>query len=139
MASVMSPEQLERLEEFLKPSRIAMVATIGKGGMPQLTPNWYWYDNGILYISTTKERYKYRNLVRDPRLSVCVYSEPLADDYAVMVGTSDISEGPSIWGTTKTIISRYAPADGVDERLQRMRKQNRVLILFRPARVAFRY
>ena len=57
--------QLERLREFIAPPRIAMVATIGKDGMPQLTPNWYAYCDGEIIVSITKQRVKYRNVMRD--------------------------------------------------------------------------
>ena len=62
----MSPSDLSRLETFLEPARIVIVATIGRDGTPHLTPNWYVFENGRLSISTTKERVKYRNLSRRP-------------------------------------------------------------------------
>ena len=65
---------LARLEKFLEPSRIAVVATIHRSGMPHLTPNWFVYEGDRIAISTTKERIKYRNLSHDPRMSVCIYS-----------------------------------------------------------------
>ncbi len=66
--------QLERLREFIAPPRIAMVATIGKDGMPQLTPNWYAYTGKEIIVSITKQRVKYRNVMRDPRaaISICL-------------------------------------------------------------------
>ena len=66
----MTNEERERLKKFLAPSRIAVVATVGKTGMPQLTPNWYEYRDGRMTVSTTKDRIKYLNLVRDDRLAV---------------------------------------------------------------------
>ena len=60
----LTPEEVTRLEEFLRPPSIAVVATVGRSGMPQLTPNWYRFAEGRLAISTTKERIKYRNLMR---------------------------------------------------------------------------
>ncbi len=71
-----SAEDRAKLAEFLEPSRIVVVATIGRNGTLQLTPNWYWFDGETISISTTKNRVKYRNLSRDPRMLVCIYSEP---------------------------------------------------------------
>ncbi len=51
----MTPAEATRLEAFLQPAKIAVVATIGRHGMPQLTPNWYNFADGTLTISTTKE------------------------------------------------------------------------------------
>jgi PPOX class probable F420-dependent enzyme len=134
----MTPEDVRRLEAFLKPSHIVVVATIGRNGMPHLTPNWYAYANEMLMISTTKERVKYRNLTRDNRMTVCIYSDPRAQDYATLWGRVTIRDDESIWPDTRAIVERYVPAQGVEARLQQLRTQNRVILDFKPERVLFR-
>jgi PPOX class probable F420-dependent enzyme len=134
----LTPEDTRRLEAFLKPSHIVVVATIGRNGTPHLTPNWYAYANGTLMISTTKERVKYRNLTRDNRMTVCIYSEPRAQDYVTLWGRVTIRDDASIWPDTCTIVERYVPAQDVAARLQQLRTQNRVLLDFKPERVLFR-
>ena len=134
----MTPEETHRLEAFLKPSHIVIVATIGRNGTPHLTPNWYAYANETLMISTTKERLKYRNLMRDNRMTVCIYSEPQAQDYVTLWGRVTIRDDASIWPDTRAIVERYVPAQGVEARLQQLRTQNRVILDFKPARVLFR-
>ncbi len=133
-----SAEDRAKLAEFLEPSRIVVVATIGRNGMPQLTPNWYWFDGETISISTTKNRVKYRNLSRDHRMSVCIYSEPRAADYAMVTGTVTISDDESIWPTTRKIIERYADPDRIERQLAEMRTQGRVILSLTPATVAFR-
>jgi PPOX class probable F420-dependent enzyme len=118
--------------------RIAVVATIGRNGMPQLTPNWFTYANGKLAISTTKERVKYRNLMRTPRLAVCVYSEPLAGNYVAIRGHAEIVDGGAIWPITRAIVVRYVAPEQVEGRMQELRTQNRVIISMTPERVVFR-
>ena len=138
MTQNLSPDVAARLEEFLEPVRIVVVATIGRDGMPQLTPNWYWYSDGKIKISTTMERVKYRNLVRDSRMSVCIYSEPRAQDYVAIRGPVEIIEGDAIWPDTQEIIKRYVPAERFDEMIDQLRSQNRVILSLTPERVAFR-
>ena len=138
MSLRLTQEETARLEEFLRPSWIAVVATLGPEGMPHLTPNWYRFANGRLTVSTTKERVKYRNLSRDQRLVVCVCSEPLAAEYATLVGRAEISDGESIWPETQAIVERYVPPEGVDARMRMLRAQNRVIISMAPERVIFR-
>ena len=130
-------EELAELEEFLKPSRIAVVATVGRTGMPQLTPNWYVFQDGRIAISTTKERIKYRNLVRDKRLAVCIYSEPAAAEYATVRGMAEIIDDDSIWPITQAIVERYVAPDGVETRMQQLRTQNRIIISLAPERLLF--
>jgi PPOX class probable F420-dependent enzyme len=134
----LTPAETRRLEEFLTPSRIVVVATIGRTGMPHLTPNWYVYAKGTLMISTTKERVKYRNLTRDNRMTVCIYSEPQAQDYVTLWGHVTIRDDDSIWPDTRTIVERYVPPAGVEARMQQLRTQNRVIIDFTPKRILFR-
>lgn len=134
----MTPEDTRRLAEFLQPSHIAVVATIGPSGMPQLTPNWYAYTDGTLRISTTKERVKYRNLTRDGRMTVCIYSEPQAQDYVTLWGQVTIRDDDSIWSDTRMIVERYVAPQDVEIRMQQLRTQNRVIIDFTPDRALFR-
>jgi PPOX class probable F420-dependent enzyme len=135
---MLHPTEARRLEAFLEPSRIVVVATIGQHGMPQLTPNWYVYTNSTLMISTTKERVKYRNLSRDNRMTVCIYSEPQAQDYVTLWGHVRIRDDDSIWPHTRAIVERYVLPQGVEARLQQLRAQNRVILDFTPERALFR-
>ena len=134
----MTPEDARRLDAFLKPSHIVVVATIGRNGMPHLTPNWYVYANETLMISTTKERVKYRNLRRDNRMSVCIYSEPRAQDYVTLWGDVNVCDDASIWPDIRAIVERYVPAQDVEARLQQLRTQDRVILDFKPERMLFR-
>ena len=138
MTSTLSLAELSRLEEFLAPPRIAVVATLGRAGMPQLTPNWYRFADGRLAISTTRERVKYRNLLEDDRLSVCIYSEPLAEEYATLRGHARVRDDDTIWPETQAIVERYVDRQRVAARMEQLRTQNRVIISLAPERVVFR-
>ena len=138
MPTSMTDDQRTRLAEFLEPSRIIMVATIGRDGMPQMTPNWFYYDGHRLAMSTTRDRVKYRNLSRDQRMSVCIAVEPMASDYVSISGPVSISEDDSIWPVTRSIIGRYMSADVVDERIEHMKTEGRVILWLTPEKVAFR-
>ncbi len=135
---MLNPEDSAKLATFLAPSRIAVVGTISPSGMPQLTPNWYVYQDGRLSFSTTKERVKYRNLTRNDRVSMCVYSEPLAASYATIRGHAEIRDDDSIWPVTRAIVERYVPPEGVEARVAQMRSENRVIVSVAPESVVFR-
>ena len=135
---MISAEEQSKLAEFLAPPRIAVVATIGRDGMPQLTPNWYVYSDRRLLVSTTKQRVKHRNLVRDGRIAVCVCSEPLAGDYVTIWGRAEISDDESIWPVTRRISERYVEPGEVDDWMAMLRTQPRVLISVTPEKVMFK-
>jgi PPOX class probable F420-dependent enzyme len=65
----MSPAQIEK---FLQAPRFAIVGTNRADGPPQLTPVWYLYEDGRVYISIYVESAKYRNLRRDSRIGLCI-------------------------------------------------------------------
>ena len=134
----LSGEELTRVEEFLAPPLIAVVATIGDTGMPQLTPNWYVYQDGRVAISTTKERVKYKNLVRDPRLAICVYSDMEATEYVTIRGQVEVYDDDSIWPVTQAIVERYVTPDLVESRMRRLRTENRVIASMAVESVVFR-
>ena len=138
MNTGLDADGLARLQKFLEPSRIAMVATIGASGMPQLTPNWYVFVDGRLAMSTRKETFKYRNVSRDQRLAVCIYSEPNAQDYVVLTGRVEVTDDDSIWPITRAIIQRYVEPRQVEARLDLLKTQNRIIISLTPERVTFR-
>ena len=128
----------EEVAQFLAESRIAVLATINRDGTPQLTPNWYHYDGAVLTFVTTKERLKYLNLSRDPRISVCIYAAPLASDYVVMRGTATI-EDQDIWDRARRVIQRYTEPEEVEEHLERWKTQPRVLVTVTPRRISTRH
>lgn len=82
------------IEQFLLASRHAIVGTNPTDGAPQLSPIWYLYEGGRIFFSLSPQTAKYRNLRRDPRISLCVDGcHP--DARAVMIyGTVELIE----WG-----------------------------------------
>lgn len=58
--------------DLLDAEGFAHLASIGPDGEPQSHPVWYDVDDGLLRISTTKDRQKYRNVRRDPRVAVSI-------------------------------------------------------------------
>ena len=138
MASRLNAAEAKRLQDFLKGQQIAVVATLSRDGTPQLTPLWYGVSGAKLTFSTIKETVKYRNLVRDGRMTVCVYSEPAAKEYATIWGYAEISDDESIWPLTRELVDRYEDPDAAEARMRRLRPQNRIIISLEPDRVVFR-
>ena len=129
----------KKIETFLNKPRIAVVSTIKKDGTSQLSPNWYIYLDGAIYISTTKKRAKYWNLSRDNRVSLCIYSEPLANDYVVIEGKCDILPKEKIFPITEEIVKLYVPVDLVLDRVAQIKKEDRVLLKIIPDKYLSRF
>jgi PPOX class probable F420-dependent enzyme len=51
---------------------VAVLATNGPGGQPQVSALWFLYDDGKIKISLNNSRQKVRNLQRDPRCTLFI-------------------------------------------------------------------
>ena len=86
------------IEEFLQAPRFAVVGTNRVNGPPQLTPVWYLYENGKIYVSMFVESAKYKNLRRDPRVSICVAGENPDARAVIFSGTVELFlKGNATW------------------------------------------
>ena len=62
----------DKIEAFLAEPRNVIVGGIRKDGRPHLSPNWFYWDGGRFYVSTTRGRVKYAIFRRDPRAQLAV-------------------------------------------------------------------
>lgn len=60
------------VREFLLAPRFAVLATTRADGAPQLSVIWYELRGDRIMFNTKHGRAKDRNIVRDPRVSLCV-------------------------------------------------------------------
>ena len=62
----------EEIEEFLHGRRNAYLGTVRSDGYPQVTPVWYWYEQGSIYFSLGESRRHLRNLRARPAATILV-------------------------------------------------------------------
>jgi PPOX class probable F420-dependent enzyme len=84
----------ESHQDILEKKGIAHVATIGPNGEPQSSPVWYGWDGTHFKFSNLKARQKYKNLVRDPRVSVSMTDPDDPYRYLEIRGTAEIEDDP---------------------------------------------
>lgn len=53
----------------------ASVATINADGSPQVTPVWIDSKEDFILVNTTDKRLKWRNVKRDPRVSLSIFDQ----------------------------------------------------------------
>jgi PPOX class probable F420-dependent enzyme len=131
----MTPTQVEA---FLAAPRHAVVATNRIDGPPQLSPVWYVYEAGCLYISIGAGTAKHVNLLKDPRISVCVDGGH-PDARAVMIyGMAELVEGatPLREEMTWRIIRQYHESEEAALRYaDQMRDVPSVLLIVTPQQI----
>jgi PPOX class probable F420-dependent enzyme len=120
----------EDRERFLAGRRNAVLATNRTDGPPQVTTVWYLWTGQDFYISTRRDRYKYRNVQRDPRVTLCI-DDPMAFTSVVVEGRVEVIEA-DIWDTTRAIVERYVDKPFAERMMARLRAEPRVLLVVHP-------
>jgi PPOX class probable F420-dependent enzyme len=112
----------------------AIVATVRRDGLPQVTPNWYLWTGEEFWISTSAATAKTHNLRRDPRI-VLVIDDPASGDYVQVIGSATIIEGLEVREPTIALIRKYRDEPDVVPHWETISaKSARVLIVVRPDR-----
>ena len=130
----------ERLEEFLRAPITGVLATLRKNGMPYTVPVWWlWKPDGI-WITGTYNRVWCKQLLADPRASLCIESNaPLSghvefDGHAAAVHPQD----SDIWPISRELAEKYvgrgdpANRERVNAFFDNMRTEPRLLFRLTP-------
>lgn len=123
------------IDRFLRDQRLAVLGTVKADGMPQLTPVYYAWDGKLIYLSITKTRAKYRNIVRDPRVTLCVVQDTPPYPSLSIYGRAEIEE-EDILEHTLAVVHKFRGETEMDKDafLQELRRQQRVVAMITPER-----
>ena len=121
------------LEAFLAEPRNVIVAGVRRDGRPHLSPNWFWFDGENFYVSTTRQRVKYRLFGRDPRAELVV-DDPTALRYVAVSATAsireDVAANLALFRAIREKHGRPVPAD--EEMAAPLIADDRILLVFTP-------
>ncbi|HEY8458279.1 MAG TPA: PPOX class F420-dependent oxidoreductase [Actinopolymorphaceae bacterium] len=128
---------LDEAREFLRDHHRAVLSTYRADGWPQLSPVLVGLDaEGYATISTRETAYKVRNLRRDPRASLCVFTDKFFGQWLQVEGEAHILSLPE---AMDHLIAYYRGVAGEhpdwDEYQAAMRRERRCLIRVRLDRV----
>lgn len=85
------------IEEFLQVPRFATVGTNRVNGPPQLTPVWYLYEDGRIYLTMFEKSAKFRNLRRDPRIGICIAGDNPDARAVIFYGSVELHTNSTTW------------------------------------------
>ena len=116
--------------EFLRGNHRGTLATFRSDGRAQLSPVLAVVDDdGRVMISTREPAMKVRNLRRDPRVALAVFTDAFFGDWVQVEGTAEIVSLPEAMDLLIDYYERF-PGENPDwdEYRERMRRERRVLI-----------
>jgi PPOX class probable F420-dependent enzyme len=80
---------------FVAANHHGVLATRRRDGSPQLTPVTVGVDpDGVVEISSRETAYKVRNILRDPQVSLCVFTNQFYGPWVLVTGTATILSLP---------------------------------------------
>lgn len=126
------------VDSFLKERPTLTLGTLMRDGSPQASVLWYLWDDGEFAMSTIHSTAKWRNLVRDPRCSLCI-EEPESGRMVVVYGEARLQDEDVRSRTSDIVDKYYAESRDTDAHMERIfATGDRVLIFVRPKRVVTR-
>src|ERR1039458_589206 len=123
----------DKLAAFLAEPRNMIVAGVRRDGRPHLTPNWFYWDGELFYVSRTRTRAKYAIFSRDPRASLAV-DDSTGFRCVLVSGQVGIRENVAAeLGHFRAIRAKHGVAVPPDEdHLAALVAEQRVLLAIRP-------
>jgi PPOX class probable F420-dependent enzyme len=122
-----------KLEAFLAERRNIVVAGIRRDGRPHLSPNWFYWDGQRFYVSTTRDRLKYKIFKRDPRAQLLI-DDPTSFRAVLVPATVEIREDIAAeLPRFRAIREKYGMRImGDQEHLRALAAEGRVLLAITP-------
>ena len=82
----------EKQAKLFRDRNFGAVATIRPDGTPHVTPVWLDYDGERIVFNTATGRAKWHHMLRDPRVTIEVYSQEDPYEYVTVTGTVELEE-----------------------------------------------
>ena len=107
-------------ESFFQTPRYAVFGTNSIDGPPQLTTVWFLYEARVIYVGIERRSVKYRNLARNPGVSMCIDGEHPDGHTVVVYGHAEFLETgtPESDGILWRLARRYHDSDEDAQRYQ---------------------
>ena len=121
----------EGIKRLVKGPNFGTISTLQPDGFPITHVMWVDADDEHVLINTEPHRAKYRNIQRDPRVSVTIWNADNPYDYVEVRGVvEDEIRGPEARAHIDALSERYMGAPYEESAIQ----TERVILRIRPTR-----
>jgi PPOX class probable F420-dependent enzyme len=135
-----SAEDLHAIRDFARATTRSVLVTRRKDGGLQSSPMaCVADDDGNVLTATRAANAKTKNLVRDPRITMCLFTDQWPGPWMHVEGEVEITRLPEAMPLLQAYYARRGQDTTTEEFRQRMLHENRVLLRIRPVRVVRPY
>lgn len=122
----------EREELLTQPGQLCRFATVTPEGAPHVTPIWFIYEDGTVFVTPRAESSWLANLRREPRVAIAIDEEPSPYRKVTVEGVAeiryDLGEDDAWRDLYRRIAKKYTSPEGAEAYIQRTIDQPRALI-----------
>ncbi len=122
------------VSDFLHRTITAAIVTTNKDGTPQVTYVWYEFDGNRFLVSTTDERVKYRNIMRDNRVVLSMLDPDNPYKFATVRCRATVSRDQAD-DLIHRLAIKYQGAERGDKYGRQMASPHRVVLTLEPEKV----
>ena len=122
----------DKQKQLLLDKNIGSLATLTVDGSPQVTPVWVDWDGEYVLVNTLRSRAKSRQIERDPRVELAVFSSENPYQHVRIAGRAELVEA----GAEEHIDKLAQKYVGEDSYPWRAPGDRRVIVRIQPERVA---
>lgn len=120
----------DQARTFIRANHRGILLTHHTGGAPQMSPIVAGVDgDGFVVVSSRETAYKVRNLRREPRASLCMFTDGFYGEWLQVDGVADVLSLPE---AMEPLVDYYRDLSGEhpdwDDYRTAMRRERRVLI-----------
>lgn len=120
--------------DFLRANHRSVLIARRRDGEPQPSPVVHGVDpDGRIVVSSREPAYKVRNLRRDPRATVCAFTDKFFGEWVVVEGRAEIVSLPE---AMEPLVDLYRQVAGEhpdwDDYREAMMREQRVIIAITP-------
>jgi PPOX class probable F420-dependent enzyme len=115
--------------EFLRQPHVAVLATLRRDGRPYTVPVWFLHADDRFWITGTYDRVWCKQLMTDPRASLCVEATRPVPGHVGVDGSVIARELPDfdIWPLSRLLVDKYVAPEGRDAFFANMQTEHRLL------------
>ncbi len=102
----------DELDALLARPLVSVLGTIDADGRPSLAPVWHLWRDGAALICTQTYTRKWRNIERDPRVTLCVDTKDDPYQAAILEGMAEPVEDADYEATLTKLAVHYLGEEG---------------------------